>query len=339
MRVSAIGDKRESRSAVPWGRLNDKGNDDDKLLALTDAAWRMWGCGLIYCQNKLTDGFIPEHAINTFGVRAPNKKKVAAELCSSLVSGKGPLWHKVEGGYQVHDYLDWNPSKDDVLLSRQSGKQRLEVFRNPKLRRDVRTRDCDCCRYCGVPVQWHDRRGLLGGTYDHVNPSGGSDMANVVVACRGCNSRKGRRTPEQAGMALRPVPDLDQKTDTASSDLDQTQPDLDLKQGYQVPRTTDPEVPRTIRDPRTTSESEKAAPAARLSNQTLQDNPDDNVAVITALVTKELIPFGIPYDHLLEATKSLCAKRQIAYNSQAVRKAVDSATFRARLPKRVGFRP
>lgn len=114
---------------MPWGRLNDKGNSDDKLLALSDAAWRMWGCGLIYCQDKLTDGFIPEHAINTFGVRAPNKLKVAKELCAVLVAGKGPLWHKVSGGFQVHDYLDWNPSRDKVLAERQRNQDRIDRYR------------------------------------------------------------------------------------------------------------------------------------------------------------------------------------------------------------------
>ena len=61
-------------------------------------------------------------------------------------------------------------------------------------------RDDGACRYCGA-------RG--DSTFDHVIPrcQGGSDEPeNLVVACRGCNSRKGGRTPEQAGMVLRPAP-------------------------------------------------------------------------------------------------------------------------------------
>jgi hypothetical protein len=114
---------------MPWGRLDDRGNGDAKLLALSDAAWRMWGCGLIYCQFNLTDGFIPQHAIDTFGVRAKNKRVVAEELCQSLVPGKGPLWHPTEGGYQVHDYLDWNESKETIEKERALSKQRVDRFR------------------------------------------------------------------------------------------------------------------------------------------------------------------------------------------------------------------
>lgn len=114
---------------MPWGRLDDQANTNAKLLALSDPAWRMWGCGLIYCQANLTDGFIPEHVIHTFGVRAKNKSAIAAELCQSLVPGKGPCWHKVDGGYQVHDYLDWNDSRESVTAERAKSKERIERWR------------------------------------------------------------------------------------------------------------------------------------------------------------------------------------------------------------------
>lgn len=60
----------------------------------------------------------------------------------------------------------------------------------------VFARDGGACRYCGS---------LDNPTFDHVAPrcqGGGDEAENLVVACRSCNSRKGGRTPEQAGMAL-----------------------------------------------------------------------------------------------------------------------------------------
>lgn len=66
----------------------------------------------------------------------------------------------------------------------------------------VRERDRNVCRYCGVEVNWTDRRGQHGGTYDHVDPLGDSSADNLVVACRSCNSRKASRTPEDAGMSV-----------------------------------------------------------------------------------------------------------------------------------------
>ena len=117
---------------MAWARLDDQCNGSAKVLALSDAAFRMWAGALVYCQANLTDGFVPEHAIHTFGVRAPNKKNIADELCRSLVPGKGPCWHRAEGGFQIHEYLEWNNSKEEILHDREKSKTRLKEWRNQR---------------------------------------------------------------------------------------------------------------------------------------------------------------------------------------------------------------
>ncbi|PKQ26873.1 MAG: HNH endonuclease [Candidatus Anoxymicrobium japonicum] len=64
-------------------------------------------------------------------------------------------------------------------------------------------RDAHLCLYCGNELGRHQL------TRDHVQPisRGGRDIwENVVSACISCNSRKGNRTPQQAGMPLLAVP-------------------------------------------------------------------------------------------------------------------------------------
>lgn len=66
-------------------------------------------------------------------------------------------------------------------------------------RRNIFFRDGNRCQYCG---RTHARRHL---NLDHVVPlsrGGGSNWKNVVCACIECNSRKGNRTPAEAGMRL-----------------------------------------------------------------------------------------------------------------------------------------
>ena len=60
------------------------------------------------------------------------------------------------------------------------------------------------CRYCRRALRNHGQA-RDGATWDHVVPvcqGGTDDETNLVIACRYCNSKKGGRTPEQAGMVL-----------------------------------------------------------------------------------------------------------------------------------------
>jgi len=71
--------------------------------------------------------------------------------------------------------------------------------RTPLNRRAVFARDGHRCQYCGASAE----------NLDHVVPrSRGGDHTweNVVAACRRCNTRKGNRTPFEAGMALSSTP-------------------------------------------------------------------------------------------------------------------------------------
>lgn len=55
-----------------------------------------------------------------------------------------------------------------------------------------------CC-YCAERIAPADA------TWDHVIPrakGGKTDWTNIVLSCRGCNSRKSDKTPEEAGMTL-----------------------------------------------------------------------------------------------------------------------------------------
>jgi 5-methylcytosine-specific restriction endonuclease McrA len=68
-------------------------------------------------------------------------------------------------------------------------------------------RDGYSCMYCGAHRSELRGREFL--TRDHVHPrsrGGENSWQNVVTACSPCNNRKGDRTPDEAGLALRTVP-------------------------------------------------------------------------------------------------------------------------------------
>ena len=71
--------------------------------------------------------------------------------------------------------------------------------RVPLNRRAVFSRDSHRCQYCGGNAE----------NLDHIVPrsrGGAHTWENVVAACRRCNTTKGDRTPEEAGMRLATAP-------------------------------------------------------------------------------------------------------------------------------------
>jgi 5-methylcytosine-specific restriction endonuclease McrA len=190
---------------MPWVRIDENAMDHPKFVAISANAWRLWCEGMTYCQKHLTDG--PYPAPGRQGMRYYSPAAVTL-LLASLVPGKGPLWHEAEGGYRVHDFHDWNETREKVLAEREWGKRRKELYSDPGLLDAVRRRDGQQCRYCGRSVNWKDRRGPEGGTFDHVIARGPNTMENIVVACRGCNSSKGDRDLATCGMRLITVAEL-----------------------------------------------------------------------------------------------------------------------------------
>ncbi len=70
-------------------------------------------------------------------------------------------------------------------------------------RKNVYLRAKGRCQYCGTRVPSNEF------DFEHIVPKaqgGRTRWENIVVACIGCNQRKGNRTPRQAGMRLRSKP-------------------------------------------------------------------------------------------------------------------------------------
>ncbi len=98
-------------TSVPFGA---------KHYPLSDGAFRLWVAGLCWSKENLTDGFIPEVMIP---VLHRDGATLAAELLTSFVPGKCPLWEPVSGGFQMHDYDDWQDMKDDIQVRRTRWKE------------------------------------------------------------------------------------------------------------------------------------------------------------------------------------------------------------------------
>lgn len=208
---------------MPWVKLDDKlpmsvkvrGLADpeargDRATAQRNEALGHWTQLLAWVGAERTDGFLTADVATMYGTASSLNRLLRGVFGrAALLHRRGDSCGCLEGrrwpdgaAYAIHDYLDRNPSRAENDVAKA---QRREL-RDRELREQVRRRDADCCRYCGKAVRWNDRRSADGGVLDHVRPDIAAGADNLVVCCRGCNTRKGRRTPEAAGMRLQPLP-------------------------------------------------------------------------------------------------------------------------------------
>ena len=124
----------------------------------------------------------------------------AVEVGLMTVEGRGKnrMWKIVEDGDLIH-----MRSKAEIEWERQ---QRRDVT-DKKLTLSARRRDGDACRYCATPVDWKNRRGARGGTYDHLIPGQPATLDTLVVSCKACNSSLGDTDVEARQERILPVPE------------------------------------------------------------------------------------------------------------------------------------
>lgn len=88
---------------MPYLNLDDDFAQHDKIDALSDGAFRLHVAGLCHVAKNLTDGFIDKRRIPRL---MPNYRSgYLAELTDASI------WVPAPGGFNIHDYLDWNKSK------------------------------------------------------------------------------------------------------------------------------------------------------------------------------------------------------------------------------------
>jgi hypothetical protein len=117
---------------MTWVQLDDQIANHPKILkAGPDAAW-LWACALAYCQNHLTDGYVPRSALRSLG-GFKNPVGLADRLVEARVRPEGHgLFERRGEDYAVHDYLDHNPTKATVLERRRKAAERKARERDKK---------------------------------------------------------------------------------------------------------------------------------------------------------------------------------------------------------------
>lgn len=107
---------------MSWAKLDDAFADHPKVVGLSDAAFRLHVTAILYAARYETDGEIPGGALDRMG----GSPGCAAELADA------GLWDITPGGYAIHDYLKYNPSREQRDELRRRAADRQERWRNER---------------------------------------------------------------------------------------------------------------------------------------------------------------------------------------------------------------
>lgn len=119
---------------MAWIRIEDNYEGNPKILAAGPLGVVLWLAGLSYCNRHLTDGFIPwakaHSLVNWSYLEPPQDDAEAGKAVEVLVMNSGMfgpslvdcayvirlllmagLWSEIPGGYEVHDYSKYQPTR------------------------------------------------------------------------------------------------------------------------------------------------------------------------------------------------------------------------------------
>lgn len=120
---------------MAWVRIDDSFASHPKVVAAGPLAMAMQVAALCYCNRELTDGFVPRAVARTlldwqieredgrlFDVGVTCGMQGDDVSCSWVIDVlvEAGMWEVVDGGYLIHDYLEYQPSRAQVESERAS---------------------------------------------------------------------------------------------------------------------------------------------------------------------------------------------------------------------------
>lgn len=104
---------------MPWVKLDDGFPFNRKAIIAGKDGRALYVTALCWTSGQLTDGHIDDAAVPMLA--AVSEVADAQATAAHLVDAG--LWERVPGGYEIHDYHDYNPSSGEVRAMREARAQ------------------------------------------------------------------------------------------------------------------------------------------------------------------------------------------------------------------------
>lgn len=109
---------------MTWLRIDDGFTEHPTIDALSAEAFKLHVAALCYCARNLTDGRVPKLA--AMRLTATAKARHADELATA------GLWTPCPDGWVIRNYLEFNPSKENVERERRAARDRQRSHRESR---------------------------------------------------------------------------------------------------------------------------------------------------------------------------------------------------------------
>ena len=118
---------------MTWSKRCDDCDRHPKVLHLSDRAYRLWNILLNYAAKYLTDGHIGDSALEEARaiLRCTSRNLLArlAELSRKVDGFDTGLLEQDGENYRLHDFLDYHPTRAQVVAEREATRARKERWR------------------------------------------------------------------------------------------------------------------------------------------------------------------------------------------------------------------
>lgn len=104
---------------MTWFKVDDNLAFHPKVMIAGNAAIGMWVRAGAWSAQQLTDGFVPDSIVVNLGGHAIARRLVA-----------GGLWTQFDGGYQFHQWSEWQPTRTEVHANRKATAARQQKWRD-----------------------------------------------------------------------------------------------------------------------------------------------------------------------------------------------------------------
>ncbi|MFZ5863004.1 MAG: hypothetical protein ACOYXR_09220 [Nitrospirota bacterium] len=110
---------------MSWAKLDDQFFVNRKARAAGLEGRSLFLASVCYCAMQQNDGCFPVGDLEVVAAMAGVPQDIAERLVTI------GLWHATEGGYEVHEYLKYNPSREQVVARKERAEKAANSRHHP----------------------------------------------------------------------------------------------------------------------------------------------------------------------------------------------------------------